>query len=403
MEEATFSAWLKQEGEWVQAGDPLFTLESDKATQDVEALDSGFLRLLPHGPRTGTTVKVGATLALLAATDEDTTAHTPGNAAAGSAANAVPGTSSPAARHLTSPLVPAASAPVVTAAALPTISPRALRVAAELGVEWKTVAGTGRTGRIRETDIRRAAGDTSRRGGPVPGTDDALPAFASLSPARRVIARRMLQSVRHTAPVTLHTTVDATALVEFRRDLKSAAGPATTALIPSVTDVLLKLTVAALREHPALNARWAGEDLLLSAEIHLGLAIDTPAGLVVPVIRNAARLSLAELTARTRELANRARTRRLSAEELQDGTFTVTNLGSWGIDAFTPILNYPECAILGIGSIRRQPAVVGNEICPRDLLSLSLTFDHCALDGAPAACFLQTLRRQIETLQPNLG
>jgi pyruvate dehydrogenase E2 component (dihydrolipoamide acetyltransferase) len=277
---------------------------------------------------------------------------------------------------------PAATpASVVSAAPEHHISPRALRVARELGIDWTRVTGTGRTGRIREQDIRTFADG--------PGT--ARPP----STLRQKIADRMVASLREGAPVTLHTTVDATRLVEWRTQLKSTAATAGNAA-PSYTELLIHLTARALQQHPGLNARWDGRAFQPIADIHIGMAVDTEAGLLVPVLRQAHQLKLPELVTRARDLIERARTRRLLPDELRDGTFTITSLGAFGIDAFTPIINPPECAILGVGRIQKKPAVVDDQIVVRDLMTLSLTFDHRALDGAPAARFLQTLSHEIE-------
>jgi len=258
-------------------------------------------------------------------------------------------------------------------------TPRARRVARELGVDWTTVEGSGRDGRIREADIRKAATTVP------PG---------AMSPTRRVIAERMVASRQATAPVTLHTTADATALVRLRAEFKSAAAGAA---VPGYNDMLVKLTAAALLAHPVLNSRWDGDHLRTSPDIHIGIAVDTEIGLLVPVIRDVARLPLRDVAARSRDLTERARAAKLTGDELHGGTFTITSLGAFGIDAFTPIINYPECAILGVGRILRQPVAVGDTIALRDILTLSLTFDHRAFDGAPAARFLQTLVRLIET------
>jgi pyruvate dehydrogenase E2 component (dihydrolipoamide acetyltransferase) len=205
-----------------------------------------------------------------------------------------------------------------------------------------------------------------------------------------------VNSLRNTAPVTLNTTADATRLVQLRNELKAAASDSDGA-VPSYTDMLVKLTALALQRHPQLNTHWEGQSLIPSSAIHIGVAVDTESGLLVPVLRDVPALTLREIAARSRDLIERARSRKLSADELRDGTFTITNLGSFGIDAFTPTINYPECAILGVGRIQRQPAVVAGQIVPRDILTLSLTFDHRATDGAPAARFLQTLRGLIES------
>ena len=256
------------------------------------------------------------------------------------------------------------------------ISPRARRTAKELGIDWSTLHGTGRTGRIRERDLRAAV--------PVSAT--------AISPIRKTIADRMLASHLGTAPVTLTTTADATDLVKLRDQFKLADN-----FVPSYTDFLVKLVAVALKKHPLLNARWSNEQIVLSAAIHIGVAVDTDAGLVVPVIRDVPALSLTQLAARSGVLIERARTGRLSSAEMQGGTFTVTNLGAFGIDAFTPIINPPQCAVLGIGRIQRQAVVVADQIVIRDRISLSLTFDHRIVDGAPAARFLQMLCVSIES------
>jgi pyruvate dehydrogenase E2 component (dihydrolipoamide acetyltransferase) len=209
-----------------------------------------------------------------------------------------------------------------------------------------------------------------------------------------VIAERLVASHRFTAPVTLTTTTDVTELVNLRNRWKteqSSNDP-----VPTYTDLFVKLTTLALEKHPVLNSRWEEDRVVTPEAIHIGIAVDTDAGLVVPVVRDVARLSLRELSIRSCDLIERARQRELSTSEMQGGTFTVTSLGAFGIDAFTPIINYPECAILGIGRIRRCPAVYEEKIVIRDQVTLSLTFDHRITDGVPAARFLQTLSGLIE-------
>ena len=242
----------------------------------------------------------------------------------------------------------------------PSSTPRARRAAAKLGIDWRTAKGTGRAGRIRERDVLAMA----------------TPAGST----RRIIAERMLTSHRSTAPVTLMTTIDATNLVKLHEQTKATN-----------TDLLVKLAAQALERHPVLNSRWENDRIVAQDGIHIGIAVDTDAGLLVPVVRDVPSLSLKDLSLRSRELIERARQGKLSAKELQGGTFTVTSLGAFGIDAFTPIINYPECAVLGIGRVRRCPVAEGDEIVIRDPVTLSLTFDHRITDGAPAARFLQTL------------
>jgi len=174
-------------------------------------------------------------------------------------------------------------------------------------------------------------------------------------------------------------------------------------IVPTYNDILVKLVAASLQKHPVLNSRWEDETLRACSEIHIGITVDTEAGLLVPIIRDVTALTLHEVALRSRNLIDRAHSKRLSADGLRGGTFTITSLGAFGIDAFTPIINYPECAILGVGRILRQPVAVQDNIALRDIITLSLTFDHRALDGAPAARFLQTLTKVVESPLSALG
>ncbi len=222
----------------------------------------------------------------------------------------------------------------------------------------------------------------------------------AISPVRRTIAERMTTSLRSTAPVTLTTTADATNLVNLRNQFKAVAHADEAA--PGCTDFFVKLVAAALQRHPALSARWTGEAIVPAASIDIGVAVDTDAGLFVPVVRDAPALSLRQTAARTRDLAERARRGALKAAEMDGGAFTITNLGTFDVDAFTPIIHYPQCAILGVGRIQRRPAAVADRIALRDQVTLSLTFDHRIVDGAPAARFLQTLSQYVENPGPIL-
>jgi pyruvate dehydrogenase E2 component (dihydrolipoamide acetyltransferase) len=370
MEEGNFGGWLKADGESVREGDELFVLESDKASEAITALDAGLLRIPADGPQQGDVVKVGQCLGYLVAPGEAIpSAGAPSAAAQTAAPKAKP-----------APASVGAAAPTSTRRGRRAISPRARRVARELGVDWAAIAGSGRSGRIVERDVRAvlAHGCTPNRIVPLP-------------PIRRLIAERMAASSRTTAPVTLTTKADATRLREYRERRRAEGG-----LVPGYTELILSAAAKALRQHPLLNARWQDDGLMLCAGIHVGVAVDTPAGLVVPVIRDADRLDVDQLAARLHDLAERAHSRRLRAEEMEGGTFTITNLGMYGIDAFTPIINLPECAVLGVGRVVAEPAVHEGQIVPRDRVALSLTFDHRIVDGAPAARFLNDVRLLIE-------
>tara|TARA_B100000029_G_scaffold493649_1_gene556425 strand:+ start:51 stop:695 length:645 start_codon:yes stop_codon:yes gene_type:complete len=206
----------------------------------------------------------------------------------------------------------------------------------------------------------------------------------------------MLQASQTTAPVTLTTTADASALVSLKNQFQATADDAS---CPGYNEILLKLTGIVLGDHPKARSTWGDSGVVPpddNAAIDIGLAVDTDAGLVVPVVASPGNASLRDLRTTVSELVDRARSRELSADEMSGGAFTITNLGAFGIDAFTPILNLPQAAILGIGRIRDVPVVRGEELVPGQELALSLTFDHRVLDGAPAARFLADLVRAIE-------
>jgi pyruvate dehydrogenase E2 component (dihydrolipoamide acetyltransferase) len=257
-------------------------------------------------------------------------------------------------------------------------SPRARRVAAELGVEWTKLQGTGAGGRIRERDVRAAAQGIAK--------------IVRFSSVRKAGVERLVKSAQTTVPVTLTTTADVSELVKLRQQHKVG-----------INDIFVKVTAFALQQHPLLGARWADDHLMLPETINIGIAVDTDAGLLVPVVHDAAKLSLTEIGGRTRDLIERAHAGKLQPKDMQGGVFTITNLGMFGIDAFTPIINWPECAILGLGRIRRVPVFVEDNVVARDQVTLSLTFDHRIVDGAPAARFLQTLTKFIEHPGTGLG
>jgi pyruvate dehydrogenase E2 component (dihydrolipoamide acetyltransferase) len=254
------------------------------------------------------------------------------------------------------------------------ITPRARRLAARLGVSASQVRGSGRNGRVRERDVAALVPSVPQQAVP-------------LTPTRKVIAARMIESRRTTAPVTLTSIVDATNLVNLREQFKSAGGDS----VPSYTDFFVKLAAVALQKHPQLASRWTTAGIVPATSIDIGFAVDTDAGLLVPVVREVPALGLRQVAARSHELIDRARKGELSPRDMIGACFTITNLGAFGIDAFTPIINPPECAILGVGRIERRPVMDGDRVVGRDMVTLSLTFDHRIVDGAPAARFLQTL------------
>lgn len=388
MDEGTFRGWLKKPGETVREGDPLFALEGDKATEEIAALDAGTLSISPDGPSDGDVVRVGLVIGYLGS-GEVAPRVAPANTQVQSSSE------SPTGGVVVHTAPPGAMTPSRARRALST--PRARRVAAELGIEWQSLQGTGSAGRVREADIRAAAASrATRRPSTSPPRELPRGQRIPISTTRRAIADRLTASRETTAPVTLMTTVDAENLVALRTQFKHVQGDAA----PTYTDLLIKLTALVLREHPMLRARWEGDHLFVPDGVNIALAVDTDAGLLVPVVLDVPELALSQLARLTRDLVGRARTGKLSAAEMSGACFTVSNLGAEGVEGFTPILPGDSGAILGVGSIRREAAVQGDRVVPRHKLSLSLTFDHRVVDGAPAGRFLKALRAAIENPAP---
>jgi pyruvate dehydrogenase E2 component (dihydrolipoamide acetyltransferase) len=422
MDEGAFAGWLKADGETVRAGEPLFVLEADKASQEVESLDAGVLRIPPDAPQAGDKVVVGQPLGWIVGAGEPAPFEVEAVTAGGSRTRPQAPDPSGGTRALDPPYEAGGEQTRPQAPRNgPRASPRARRVARELGLDWAQIAGSGRGGRVRERDVRaaaevRVAGVESARPQPVStsglgsaavnppprpspartggGGKEAEGELLPISPLRRTIAARMSAAARDTAPVTLTARADATNLVSLREQFRAA--PAADGPVPGYTDALVKLAAAVLVRHPRLQAQWRDEGLWVPAGIHVAVAVDAEAGLLAPVVRDADRLSLRQVAAETARLAAAARAGALSAEDQSGGVFTVTNLGGHGIDAFTPIVNLPQSSILGVGRIRQEPAVVAGQVVPRWQVWLSLTFDHRVVDGAPAARFLQELTQAVE-------
>ena len=344
MKVGTVAEWLKQPGQHVEAGEVICLIEGDKTTSELEAETSGTLYMA--APAIGQEIPVGAVLGYLLAPGE-------------------------AAPNLDS----------VSREARIVATPRARRAAKALGIDWRTLAGTGRGGRILERDIESAAARSAA----------AAPPSVKLQGIRRLTSERLALSARTVVPVTLTTEADATSLARLREQAGSDA--------PSYTDLLVKIVALALCEHPRLNASLTEQNIVEHDEIHIGIAVDTPAGLLVPIVRDAASRSVDQISRETRRLIDAAQAGRLAGEDQHGATFTISNLGMYEIDAFTPVVNLPECAILGLGRIVARAVVVDEateRIEVRRMLTLSLTFDHRLVDGAPAARFLQRVKHLVE-------
>lgn len=402
MEEGSLAAWLKQDGEFVTAGEMLLSVEGDKAIQEIEALDSGYLHILPGGPQPGQKLPVGTLLGYLVPEAERSSFRLPGGAQVSeSAAVARP-------VELLQPVqVEARSpqpAPVLAGQGRLRrvyISPYAKRLAEGQGVDWRSLSGSGRDGRIMAKDVEAAARQrtvAAPRPSPLPAAETRTP----LTPLRRRIAEHMSASAHTAAPVTLTSEADASQLVALRKALKDDAQSAGQ-IVPSYNDILAGLSARALVEHPWVNARLEDDAIVQSVAVHVAIAVDTERGLLVPVLRDVQRKSLRQIARESADLVEKARKGTLAYEELQGATFTITNLGMYEIDAFTPIIDLPQCAILGVGRIVPKPVVLDIETARMEIhhmMFLSLTFDHRLIDGAGAARFLQRVKHLIE--QPYL-
>lgn len=426
VEEAEIVKWFKQEGDAVEMGDPLFSIQTDKAEVECESTASGILRkiLVPEGVE----VPVLTVVALVGGADEalpDLACYGKGGAVSAvpppEPSVVAPAAPMPAATTSVSPAAPAGGA---------SVSPRARKAAAERGIDTSTLAGSGVGGRVMEADVLAIGGapaasvkmtPTARRmienagissagiqgtgiGGKVtkddvsrslatppaaaPAPDGAAPRRVPLTPMRRIIAERMSAS-KYSAPHYYVTVeVDMQAAKEFRGRLK--------AFKASYNDLVLFATARALREFPNVNARWAGDAIEEGGDVNLGMAVALPAGLMVPVIRQAQLLSLEGLCAASKALAEKAQSGKLLPDDYQGNTFTVSNLGAFGVDHFTAIINQPDSAILAIGQMKDRVVVIDGGIYVRPIMKLTLSSDHRVIDGAMAAKFMGRLKEILE-------
>lgn len=406
METGRIVEWFKKDGEPVTAGELLFAIETDKAVQDIPAEVSGTVLRNPN--QSTEPLPIGTIIGHILEPGEDP-AHQTSIADPFSGAMPV----SPTGVTISTPQAPSSKGRRLA-------SPAARRRAKELGLDIRSLEGQDGAP-ITEAEIELASrtqtmpavsqassvpaaqsvgglrGEDGAPGGNgvTSGEDQIVP----LNRVRRVISERMVECARTVVPATVTTEADATELVALLEKLRVAfAANSTPAL--TFTALFVKLTGAALALHPTLNARLAHGGIILQKRIHIGIAVDTDDGLIVPVIRDVPSKTTQQIAVELNSLARAARARELGPDDLQGGTFTITNLGSFGIDAFTPIINLPQCAILGFGRILAKPVVRNDQILVRKMITLSLTHDHRLVDGAPAARFLETISEHIE--QPSL-
>ena len=406
----TLLKWLKQEGQSVSKGEPVMEIETDKATVEIEAPATGILTQVIAQP--GDEVPVGTRIALILAPGESASAamlESGPRVQSGAGSNPFPrleekssggrkatALSAPSLRqregrgsHFTasSPGEPTKiSAPVTAGRIL--ASPAARRIARERGVRLATLRGSGPEGSILVRDILQAKFTEPARPNDVSAASEPVP----LSTMRRIVGERMLQSKLSAPHFYISMEIDMSAIGKLRREWRQRGNE----VIPSINDFILLACAHALKQFPAVNSSYGGQGIILNKNINLGMAVALEEGLVVPVIRDADQLTLLELTARTRDLIDKAQKKKLFPMDYDGGTFTVSNLGMLGVDSFVAIINPPQCAILATGRI--VPRVVAEEdmLAIRSMMTATLSADHRIIDGAVGARFLQRIKKVLE-------
>ncbi len=417
MTEGVVVKWLKKEGDQVKKGDALFEVETDKVTQEVNSLEEGILGQVLVGE--GAVVPIGQAIAYLTAPGEKVAAVVQGNGqkagADGETGRRGVGEKSPlplgegqgegwSTQHSalsTQDSAPGPQSSVLAPNEWVRASPAAKKLAEKLGVDYRTLRGSGPGGRIVEADIRRAASTAAVPSAvPAPAAAPAAPSSAAgerveLKGVRKVVADRMALSFSTAPHFYLTVEVDATALKAFHKQvvpvLQKRYGVEAT-----LTDLLIKAVAMALHEHPEANSSWVNGGIQRNGAVNLGVAASINEGLIVPVIPGAGRLSLGQITQKRRDLVERARSGRLTLPDLEGGTFTLSNLGMFGIDQFQAIVNPPQAAILAVGRIKDRVVPVDGQVAVRPTMFMTLSVDHRVLDGAEGAKYLARVVELIE-------
>lgn len=413
VKEATIVKWLVDDGAKISAGDEIVELETDKAVVPVPAETEGYLHIGPY--KAGDVVSIMTVVATIGGQGEG---FEPGGEQTTGEAQAAPSEAKPADQTTPQP-----DPPPTETNGRPKATPVAQKMADAMGVDLGSIKGSGEHGKITKDDVLHASSaekmseatpepapaqpevarepDRSREPRPEalasPAPADDVAERIPLKGVRGVIARRMAESVHTTARVTLTTDVDVTELVALREDLKTRYTEQW-GFAPGYNDLLALITATGLREFPYMNARLSadGEAIEWLKPVNMGMAVDTDRGLLVVVIHDADKKGLQQFGAEFRDMVDRAREGKSKLDDLSGGTFTITSLGIYRVEAFTPVINLPETAILGIGRIMPKPVVKNDEIVIRKMMTLSLVFDHRLTDGAPAARFLDTICELIE-------
>lgn len=404
MTEGVVATWTKNVGDAVKSGEVLAEIETDKATMEFESFYDGVL--LHIGVPTGQAAPVNSVLAIIGEAGEDISAVL-ANAAAGAsdAATAAPvvetaaPVAEPVAAEPVAPAEPAAPAPIAQAPVADNTervlaSPLAKKLAAERGISIEAVAGTGENGRIVKRDIDHyvpytpavnTAPYVAAPAGTVSYTDEPI------SQMRKTIARRLAES-KFTAPhFYLTLDIDMDAAIATRKSLNTIDG-----VKVSFNDMVIKAVAMALRKHPAINSAWMGDFIRRNEHVNIGVAVAVDEGLLVPVVRFADSKGLTQIAAEVREYAQKAKDKKLQPADWEGNTFTISNLGMFGIESFTAIVNPPDACILAIGGIKEVPVVKNGQVVPGNVMKVTLSCDHRVVDGASGAAFLQTFKTYME-------
>jgi pyruvate dehydrogenase E2 component (dihydrolipoamide acetyltransferase) len=433
MEEGQISRWLKQEGDKVSMGEPLAEIDTDKATMEMQALGSGVLRKILL--KEGESVPLGQIIAVIGEPDEDISAllkqadasaqtQAASQAQADKSEKSAPAAEQkpPAESQATESTAKTASASGNGAQAAPrdgqpggrlVVSPLAARMAAEAGINLRSLTGSGPGGRIIKRDIEAAmnASQQTEAGASQapqrhlravqPGTQPTqAPTVEGASPyrdeptsvMRQTIARRLVTSIGPVPHFFLTTEIEMNRVVEMRRSINELDAE----LKISINDVIIKVAAAALIQHPQVNASFQDRAIRYYERADIGVAVAIEDGLITPVVRSADQKSLSQIAGEVRELAERARSRKLLPEEYTGATFSISNLGMLGIDEFTAVINPPEAAILAVGAVTPKPVVRDGQVVVRQMMRVTMSCDHRVIDGATGARFLQTFKRFLE-------
>ena len=407
MTEGTLARWLKKEGDQIRAGDVIAEIETDKATMEVEAVDEGVLgRILVADGTEG--VAVNAPIAILVEKGEAVPA---GPAATEPVVEPVATAAPPAAAPAAAAAPTAAVAPIAAVGDRVVASPLAKRMAQQSGLSLAGLAGSGPGGRIVKADVEAALSRPTSAvvAAPVAATKPAAAApigtphrLVPHSSMRKTIARRLTEAKSTIPHIYVSMDIEIDALLKLAADLTARSpknkdgSPAEGAFFISVNDMVIKATARALRLVPGVNASWTDDGMVLYDNVDISVAVSIPDGLITPIIRNADRKGLAEISLEMRELAGRARIGKLKLEEFQGGGFSISNMGMYGVSSFSAIINPPQAAILAVGAGAKRAVVKDGALAIATVMTCTLSADHRAVDGALAAQFMSTLKKVIE-------